>query len=56
MTELSKLAGLDERFDQIYAEKLQNVLTKFIDDNIEDFPAFSHVRDAVNRMNSNDNN
>lgn len=48
-------AGLDGRFDRIYREKLQHVLIKFIDDNIEDFPMFSHVRDAVDRMHySND--
>lgn len=55
MSELSRAAGLDARFDQIYSKKLQNVLLKFIDDNADDFPVFSHVREAVDRMNSNEN-
>ncbi|VVC41058.1 Cilia- and flagella-associated protein 61, N-terminal domain,FAD/NAD(P)-binding domain [Cinara cedri] len=54
VSELSKRAGLDGRLDRIYTEKLQHILIKFIDDNIVDFPVFRHVRDAVDRINSND--
>lgn len=54
VAELSARAGLDGRFDEVYGEELRKILIDFVDENVDDFPVFSHVRDAVDRANSYD--
>jgi hypothetical protein len=43
--DLSTVAGFD-------TEKLEKVLITFVDENVDDFPEFAHVRDAVDLANS----
>lgn len=40
-------SNLDERFNSMFKEMFQKVLTKFIEDNKDDFPMFAYVRDAM---------